>query len=68
MAPVYDTTFVYEYFDEDSTEDNEFEHVKDPENLTEMVFWYLAVLICMLLTWLLIYFCLKILALSKYYL
>lgn len=68
MAPKYDTTtFIYDYYEEDSFEDNESEDIKAPESLTEMVFWYLMVLICMLLTWLLVYFCLKIMSLSKYF-
>lgn len=67
MAPKYDsTTFVY-YLREDSIEyeDNESED-KAPDSAKEMMFWYLIVLVGMLISWLLVYFCLKMLSLSNY--
>lgn len=70
MAPIYDTTtFMYNYVEEnpDEYDDNKSEDIK-PDSVSEMVFWYMVVFICMLLTWLLIYFCLRIMSLSKYYL
>lgn len=36
----------------------------DPASLTQAAFWYMIVLISMMLTWLLMYFCLRIFTLS----
>lgn len=67
MAPIYETD---DHLQGDSTsyEDYKFDEGKAPSTLTEMVFWYLMVFVVMLLTWLLIFFCLRILSLSNYHL
>lgn len=65
MAPMYGYPN-YEFSDEeDWGERDDFE--ENPPKLTEMAFWYMIILIVMLLLWLFMFFCLRIIALSKYY-
>lgn len=61
MAPYFPN-----FFDEDSEEildesEQKYE-TSDAASLSHMAFWYMMVLIAMLLTWLLLFFCLRIFA------
>ncbi|XP_013186358.2 uncharacterized protein LOC106131730 isoform X1 [Amyelois transitella] len=53
----------------DDTEEDYGEYKQDDENsqvnLTHMAFWYMVVLIGMLLSWLVIFFCLRIITLGQ---
>lgn len=61
MAPMYGQPN-YEFSEENWDEHDDEEK---PQSLTEMAFWYMIILIVMLLLWLFMFFCLRIIALSK---
>lgn len=66
MAPIDDSTTIYDYLQRDSYDGYEYEDGKSPSSLSEMAFWYLIVFVFLLLTWLFIFFCLRILSLGNY--
>ncbi|RVE42882.1 hypothetical protein evm_012462 [Chilo suppressalis] len=50
---------------ETSTENTKYEDSNSSGDLTQVAFWYMLVLVGMLLSWLLIFFCLRIIALRQ---
>ncbi|XP_068624101.1 uncharacterized protein [Battus philenor] len=57
----------FDFLDEDSSEQNDVE-VKEEKTFfgfSEMAFWYTVILVAMLLLWLLIFFCLRMISLRQ---
>ncbi|XP_041971360.1 uncharacterized protein LOC121727547 isoform X2 [Aricia agestis] len=66
MAPMYGVPS-YDFLDESSESSEEYdgtEEVKDV-GLTEVTFWYMIVLLTLLVTWFLVFFCLRMLTLRQ---
>ncbi|XP_022837472.1 uncharacterized protein LOC111364709 isoform X2 [Spodoptera litura] len=60
MAPYYPNLDMF-----DSAEDESQKEANDPSSLSEMAFWYMIVLIGMLLIWIFMFFCLRIISLRQ---
>ncbi|XP_013138459.1 PREDICTED: uncharacterized protein LOC106103283 isoform X1 [Papilio polytes] len=62
MAPPYGYPN-YDFVEQDSTDNDK--SIDDNVGYSEMVFWYTIVLVAMLLLWILIFFCLRMISLSQ---
>lgn len=67
MAPYYPNVHFFETGESDQSEDyiNDQKEANDPTSLSQMAFWYMIILIGMLLTWLFMFFCLRIITMRQ---
>ncbi|CAG9792588.1 unnamed protein product [Diatraea saccharalis] len=63
--PNYDFDEDYSYSDINGSSEDTKNKNQSSDELTHMAFWYMVVLIVMLFTWLLVFFCLRMIALRQ---